>query len=62
MDPGEKSTANGLLPGNLKDAISILANDPLMKDMLGEEFTKIYTTVQKNEWNNYMMQGFRLGN
>lgn len=56
MDPGDKATPNGLLPGNLKDAVSILANDPLMKSVLGEEFTKIYTTVQKNEWNNYMMQ------
>lgn len=56
MDPGERNVSCGKLPGNLKDAVSIMANDPLMKDVLGEEFIKIHAAVQNNEWNNYMMQ------
>lgn len=42
------------LPGNLRDAIDELNNDELLKSTFGEEFVKVYSTLKKEEWDEYM--------
>lgn len=57
MDPGEENViCDELLPGDLNSAIALFERDALMKEVLGEEFVKIYSQIKKNEWNDYMMQ------
>ncbi len=57
LEPGEENAADAKpLPGNLKDAIVLFEQDPLMKEVLGEELTKIYAKLKNDEWNDYMLQ------
>lgn len=57
LSPGEANGENGKsLPGNLKDAIDYLLQDAFLKEVLGEEFVKVYTDIKYNEWNDYMLQ------
>lgn len=42
------------LPDNLNEAIDVMKNSQFIKDVLGEEFINIYTTVKENEWSDYM--------
>ncbi|MDD6102455.1 MAG: glutamine synthetase family protein [Clostridiales bacterium] len=44
------------LPENLKDAVEAFENSTLLKEVLGEEFVAIYSSVKKKEWNDYMLQ------
>lgn len=57
IDPGAEFVSHGkMLPGNLKDAITLFERDSLMKKIFGEKFVTIYSNNKKNEWNDYMMQ------
>lgn len=47
---------NHKLPLNLKDAVNAMRDSDFMKDVLGEEFVEIYTTVKEQEWKDYMYQ------
>ena len=42
------------LPDNLADAVRALEKDDLMKEILGSEFTDIYTQIKKREWASFM--------
>ncbi len=42
------------LPGTLREAISIVANDSFLSDVLGCEFVDIYIKAKLNEWDEYM--------
>lgn len=53
---GQEREVFGMLPGNLKDAVELFEADSLMKDVLGEDFVKIYSDIKKAAWNEYMMQ------
>ena len=37
-------------------AVKYFIEDPFMKEVLGEEFTKLYADRKITEWNAYMMQ------
>lgn len=55
--PGAENTVRDQeLPGNLNHALYNYVQDPLMKEVLGEELADIYYKVKKQEWNEYMMQ------
>lgn len=57
LTPGaEKAEDAVLLPGNLKDALTCLEQDELLRKTLGEEFVKVYLDVKQLEWNDYMKQ------
>lgn len=57
LEPGAENAADAKpLPGNLKDAIVLFEQDPLMSEILGEELTKIYAKLKNDEWNDYMLQ------
>lgn len=59
IDPDELLASWGEerhLPDNLKDAVEIMEQSTFVKDVLGEEFVKIYTEIKKQEWNEYMLQ------
>ena len=46
-----------LLPASLSDALVALEQDTVMRQALGEEFIKVFTTVKRHEigkWNNYV--------
>lgn len=45
-----------LLPENLKDAVSAMKQNDFIKEILGEEFVDIYSTVKEKEWKDYMLQ------
>lgn len=44
------------LPHNLKEAIDELNKDELIKSVLGEEFTRIYSDIKNDEWQEYMKE------
>ena len=44
------------LPQNLKEAIDELNKDELIKSVLGEEFTRIYSDIKNDEWQEYMKE------
>lgn len=50
------SEPNGQLPGTLREAVAAMNADPFMEQVLGKEFTKIYSDAKMNEWNEYMEQ------
>lgn len=55
--PGpQDDNSKDVLPGNLKDAVALLKQDDLMKEVLGEEFINIYAEVKNAEWHEYMKQ------
>lgn len=59
IDPDELIASWGEerhLPDNLKDAVELMEQSTFVKDVLGEEFVKIYTEIKKQEWNEYMLQ------
>lgn len=57
MALSESMTLDGKkLPGNLDDAVKLMSSDELICSILGQELTKIYKNVKKNEWKQYMMQ------
>ena len=42
------------LPDNLKEAVMALEEDELIKNILGSEFTGIYSRIKMKEWESYM--------
>lgn len=44
------------LPENLKDALELMNDSDFVKEVLGKDFVKIYTSVKENEWKDYMLQ------
>ena len=44
------------LPNNLYEALYALKRDDFLKEILGEEFIRVYTTVKDEEWHDYMCQ------
>ena len=44
------------LPYTLREAIAYMEQDDLVKDVLGQEFVRLYTNAKKAEWNEYMSQ------
>ncbi len=44
------------LPENLKDAICCLNDDQVIVDVLGEEFTRIFSQIKNGEWRDYMTE------
>ena len=44
------------LPQNLKEAIDELNKDDLIKSVLGDEFTRIYSNIKNEEWQEYMSE------
>lgn len=52
----ENEVSPKILPGNLKEALGLLEQDSLMKQVLGEDLLKIYAKIKSEEWDAYMMQ------
>ena len=44
------------LPNNLYEALYALKRDDFLKEILGEEFIRVYTAVKDEEWHDYMCQ------
>lgn len=44
------------LPQNLNEALTEFAQDPLVREVLGERFTNCYLQEKKREWESYMEQ------
>ena len=56
-NPGEERVnREELLPGNLNEAISLLEQDKLMTDTLGDDFVESYAKIKREAWDEYMMQ------
>ena len=54
MTRAEKETAGiAILPGNLKEAIDLLKENPLAKEALGEHILTKYLQGKQKEWDNY---------
>ena len=54
MTRAEKETAGiAILPGNLKEAIDLLEENPLAKEALGEHILTKYLQGKQKEWDNY---------
>ena len=45
-----------LLPTNLSEALKAMKEDPLMEEILGRRFLKIYNQAKEKEWMSYMEQ------
>lgn len=45
-----------LLPTNLSEALKAMKEDPLMEEILGQRFLKIYNQAKEKEWMSYMEQ------
>lgn len=63
IEPGEEALVSykgsgetKKLPDTLGMAVKYFIEDPFMKEVLGEEFTKLYADRKITEWNAYMMQ------
>ena len=62
LNPGEEYKRGDSLdkfekiPTNLQLAIYHLGQDSVVSEALGKEFTKIFTEIKNNEWNDYMME------
>lgn len=55
--PGaERNFESADLPGTLKEAIAKFGKDPLMEEVLGTDFVKVYKKIKNNEWSEYMLQ------
>lgn len=46
----------GQIPGTLREAVACMKGDAFMKEVLGCEFSEVYTDVKNAEWNEYMEQ------
>ena len=44
------------LPENLGEALDAMENDELIREVLGEKFTAVYTKTKKKEWKSYLAQ------
>lgn len=62
-EPGEpienwvdKNQSPASLPITLREAIHHMKKDELLEEILGKEFTKVYTSAKIREWNDYMTQ------
>ena len=62
-DPGmpapecyEENAETDQLPSTLFDAVTHINKDPLMEEVLGSRFIKIYTDAKMDEWKEYMSQ------
>ena len=44
------------LPENLREAVCCMREDAFVEQVLGKEFTNIYTEAKMQEWNDYMTQ------
>ena len=57
IEPGaERNSESADLPGTLKEAIAKFGKDPLMEEVLGTDFVKVYKKIKNNEWSEYMLQ------
>lgn len=57
IEPGaERNSESADLPGTLKEAIAKFGKDPLMEEVLGADFAKVYKKIKNNEWSEYMLQ------
>ena len=45
-----------LLPSNLSEALKSMKEDPLLEEILGQRFLKIYNQAKEKEWMSYMEQ------
>lgn len=52
----ELSEEQKKLPMNLKDALVEMKNSKFVREVLGDDFVDIYTSVKEKEWNEYMLQ------
>ena len=43
-----------MLPDNLREAVAALNEDELIKNVLGQEFTDIYSRIKIDEWKSFM--------
>lgn len=46
----------GQIPGTLREAVACMKGDAFMEEVLGREFSEVYTDVKNAEWNEYMEQ------
>ena len=46
----------GQIPGTLREAVACMKGDAFMEEVLGCEFSEVYTDVKNAEWNEYMEQ------
>jgi glutamine synthetase len=42
------------IPSNLGDALDLLGADPALMGVLGEEFCKVYESVKRNEYKEFL--------
>ena len=57
IEPGaERNSESADLPGTLKEAIAKFGKDPLMEEVFGTDFVKVYKKIKNNEWSEYMLQ------
>lgn len=57
IEPGaERNSESADLPGTLKEAIAKFGKDPLMEEVFGADFVKVYKKIKNNEWSEYMLQ------
>ena len=60
LDPGEDSFGKPssdypAVPGTLREAVSALLEDDVIRTALGDEFTEIYAKIKNAEWDEYMV-------
>ena len=44
------------LPDNIKEAVDKLNEDDVIKNVLGKEFTEVYSIIKRNAWAEYMTE------
>lgn len=54
--PMENDPDSDKVPGTLNEASKQMMLDEVLRSSFGEEFSKIYRSVQKKEWKNYMAE------
>jgi len=57
IEPSVEMDSNSVkVPGTLNEAIKLMMLDDVIRECLGEEFSKIYKSIKKSEWKSYMAE------
>lgn len=57
IEPGAPDVCDGKrLPDNLKEATRLMAEDELMRKILGDKLLHTYASIKNQEWDDYMLQ------
>ena len=56
METNKRGTASQTLPQTLKEAIAELDKDIFIKNVLGNELSKRYMEIKREEWQQYTSQ------